>query len=182
MMWRRKSERSSQQSVGNDGVRNPTQDGDSSLSQDSGPQAPLREQGMLEPRNKDLPAGYSSEASTVKFRSRQRAVTTQRSYAVPRGYSISGSIFCTRPVAIHGELEGHDLVAGVVTVMPGGLLRGESRVGTLLAAGLVEGCVQASQLVEVASQCEVRGEIQAPSIDVHPGARLIGASLQVGSH
>jgi cytoskeletal protein CcmA (bactofilin family) len=180
-MWRRKNERSSGQSLGGNAVQNVAQDGDGSLSHEASPQAPLREQEVLQPRNKDLPVGYSSETSTVQFRSHQRAVVEQRSYAVPRGYRISGSVFCTRPVAIYGELEGRDLVAGVVTVMPGGALRGESRVGMLLAAGLVEGRVQASQLVEVASQGELRGDIQAPSADVHPGARLTRASLQIGS-
>jgi cytoskeletal protein CcmA (bactofilin family) len=136
---------------------------------------------MLEARNVDRPIGYSSEVSTAYFRSPQAAVSAQRSYAVPRGYKISASIFCARPVAVYGELEGRELVAGVVTVMPGGVLRGQSRIGTLLAAGLVDGHVQASKSVEVSNQGEITGEVRAPSIDVHPGARLRGASLQVGS-
>jgi adhesin HecA-like repeat protein len=65
--------------------------------------------------------------------------------------------------------------------MPGGVLRGDVRVATLLAAGLLDGRIQAGRAVEVSSHGELRGEIVSPSIDVQAGARISGASLRVGA-
>jgi cytoskeletal protein CcmA (bactofilin family) len=45
-----------------------------------------------------------------------------------------------------------------------------------VAAGLVDGDVQANQLVEVSSQGEIQGQIAAPAMKVQPGARLRGAA------
>jgi cytoskeletal protein CcmA (bactofilin family) len=181
MIWRRKQEHSFQPvqdaTVITSAAKLQGKDGEATTG--SG-QVPVSEQGMLNARNTDRVIGTPDVLSS-KFWSQPVTDDTQRTYVVPRGYKIAGAIYSTRPVVIYGELEGRELVAGVATVMPGGVLRGDSRTGVLLAAGLVEGHVQVDQLIEVSSQGEVGGEVRAPAIQVHPGARLSGASLQIGS-
>lgn len=175
MMWRRKREHSSEQGPTADSL-NALRTGDVvDREQDSTVQSASQEV-SLEARNVDQFAGGWSPT----FESLVTAGAGQRAYKIPRGYKISADIFTARPVAIQGEVEGMELVARVVTVFPGGALRGESRVGTLLAAGLVDARVEASSMVEVASQGEIKGQLSTPAMKAQVGAKLNGASLKIG--
>lgn len=107
--------------------------------------------------------------------------TLSRSYRVPRSYRIKGDILSTRPVEVLGDLEGQKLVAGLVTVLPGGVLRGDSYVDVLRVAGAVSGEVRAKSLVDVVTQGEVTGTLVTPSVRILPGARVAGAKLSVGA-
>jgi cytoskeletal protein CcmA (bactofilin family) len=135
---------------------------------------------LQQAENNDLFASAPSGVWQWGADAKSGAHPSTRCFRVPRSYRIAADMFSVRPVVVQGELEGRDLVAGLVTVLPGGALRGRSRVGTLLVAGLVAAEVQASERVEVASQGEMQGVIQAPAISVAPGATLNGASLAIG--
>jgi cytoskeletal protein CcmA (bactofilin family) len=175
MMWRRKRDYSSEQALPA-GSPSTSHSGDG-VSRDQEGAAQLASQEVnLAARNVDQFVG----GWIPTFESPALKGVGQRAYKIPRGYKISANIFTARPIAIQGEVEGKELVAGVVTVFPGGVLRGKSRVGTLLAAGLVDGTVEASNMVELASQGEIKGDLKTPAMKAQAGAQLNGASLKIG--
>jgi cytoskeletal protein CcmA (bactofilin family) len=129
---------------------------------------------QIHPENRDLPVidGGASAAS---------AATLPRSYVIPSGYRISGSILTSRPVVVRGDVAGGSVCSPSVTVLPGGVLGASARVQAIEIHGSASGDIVASGLVEVSAQGSVSGEVQAPAIRVAPGAHISGASLVIGA-
>ena len=119
-------------------------------------------------------SAWSAEAEALLA-----ANASVRPYKVPRSYRVRADLFSARPIVIQGELEGRELVAGTVVLLPGGTLRGDVRVATLLAAGLLDGDIKATERVEAASQAEVCGSVASPIMRVAAGATINGAKLIV---
>lgn len=176
MIWRRKGDRVVNQGDSTGQSHDSMSGTGGAATVDGITQPPAQPRMNLEVKNTD----YLLEGRSAAYQGASQGALAQRSYSVPRAYKISGSICCVRPVVVHGELDGQELVAGLVSVAPGGALRGGLRVGTLLVGGLVDGRVEASEVIDVSSQGEIRGEIHTPSMRAQAGARITGASLKVG--
>jgi cytoskeletal protein CcmA (bactofilin family) len=72
-----------------------------------------------------------------------------------------------------------ELISQLVTVLPGGVVRADTRADTVQVAGVVEGEIRA-RVVDVSSLGELKGVVNAAQVRVLPGAKLVGAELNIG--
>jgi cytoskeletal protein CcmA (bactofilin family) len=102
-------------------------------------------------------------------------------YVVPKGYKISGHLFCRRrKIVIDGEIVSGRVEGRVVMVSPGGVARGRIEAWVLRIAGYVNGVVRVRQGVEVSSRGELSGSVLSPAVGVSSGAKLRDLEVSVG--
>lgn len=77
-------------------------------------------------------------------------------------------------VAIHGQLQGEIHSAGDVTIAEGAHVEAQIFAHNVLIHGQVRGKVEARNRLEIFPQGEVIGDVKAPSLVVHEGAKLSG--------
>jgi len=77
-------------------------------------------------------------------------------------------------VAIHGQLQGEVHSAGDVTIAEGARVEAQIFAHNVLIHGQVRGKVEARNRLEIFPQGEVIGDVKAPSLVVHEGAKLSG--------
>lgn len=126
------------------------------------------------PQNTDVVAVGNAENVDV---SRKHA---PGSYVVPKGYRIVGTIVSSRPVVIDGEVGGAVLVAPSVAVGKEGRLAVPTQVSSISVEGLVTAPVLVRDTFEVWPGGEVRGDVEAGSLRIHPGGVISGAHLAIG--
>lgn len=101
-------------------------------------------------------------------------------YVVPRGYRIVGTVVSSRPIVVDGEMSGPVLVAPSVTVGKEGRLAAPTQVSSISVEGVVTGPVLVRDTFEVWPGGEVRGDVEAGSLRIHPGGVISGAHLAIG--
>ena len=126
------------------------------------------------PQNADVPTVGSIENTDAPRKHVAGA------YVVPRGYRIVGTVVSSRPVVVDGELSGPVLVAPSVKVGKEGRLAVPTQVSSISVEGVVTGPVLVRDTFEVWPGGEVRGDVEAGSLRIHPGGVISGAHLAIG--
>jgi len=104
-----------------------------------------------------------------------------RPFVVPASYTVSGSVITSRPVVIQGEFSEGELTTPLAVVLSKGQVTAPMRVNALRVHGTVASRVTAREMVEVASDGRLEGEVETPAMSVEPGGSLCGALLRVGA-
>ncbi|PIQ96629.1 MAG: hypothetical protein COV67_08500 [Nitrospinae bacterium CG11_big_fil_rev_8_21_14_0_20_56_8] len=92
----------------------------------------------------------------------------------PKKVRVKGNFAFPGRVRVEGVFEGSLAATESLTVECGGEVRGKVSSAAVFCDGTILGDIRASGSVEVASGARVEGDIHAPAVKVHKGARFEG--------
>jgi cytoskeletal protein CcmA (bactofilin family) len=107
-----------------------------------------------------------------RFESR-RFWTDELSYVGP-GLVLEGTLRASGPVAVAGRVQGEVVSAGLVRILPGGVVSGPVEGLAALIEGRVEGSVTVHEAAEIAAQAQIIGNLEGPSLAIAEGAYVAG--------
>jgi cytoskeletal protein CcmA (bactofilin family) len=107
-----------------------------------------------------------------RFESR-RFWTDDLSYVGP-GLVLEGTLRASGPVAVAGRVQGEVVSAGLVRILPGGLVSGPVEGLAALIEGRVEGSVTVHEAAEIAAEAQIIGNLEGPSLAIAEGAYVAG--------
>jgi cytoskeletal protein CcmA (bactofilin family) len=88
---------------------------------------------------------------------------------------IQGKVFSDQDLQVDGEIEGTVEVHGHnLTIGPRARLRADIKAQNISVVGTVEGTIEASERIELCSQCRVVGKIRTRRIAIKDGAFFKG--------
>lgn len=94
---------------------------------------------------------------------------------VGRTVRIAGEISCHQDLYIDGEVDGQmELTDYKLTIGPQAHVKANIRAQNVVVVGWAEGNIQATERVELCSQCSLVGEIETPRIVIKDGAHFKG--------
>lgn len=88
------------------------------------------------------------------------------------GSSWTGELLFDGRVRVDGLFDGRIATPDFLEVGPSGEVRGTIEAAQVLVAGTVDGNIHARERVTLLETARVRGRVQAPWVDVRPGAQL----------
>lgn len=92
-----------------------------------------------------------------------------------RTVRISGKICCHQDLYIDGEVDGQmELTDYKLTIGPQARVKANVRAQNVVIVGQAEGNIQATERVELCSECHLEGDIQTPRIVIKDGAHFKG--------
>lgn len=91
---------------------------------------------------------------------------------VGRGSRIAGTLRASGRVQIDGEVEGHVIAQGHVSIGPAGSVLGELSADELVVGGRIEGTVRVTGNIHVVNGGSAIGVLQYASIQVDRGGAL----------
>ena len=96
---------------------------------------------------------------------------------------IDGGLSFSGGLRVDGEVIG-DVIAregasGTLVVSEKACIRGSVRVAHLVLNGTVEGPIYASQYLELQGKCKVQGDVHYNTLEMHPGAVVVGQLIHV---
>jgi cytoskeletal protein CcmA (bactofilin family) len=98
---------------------------------------------------------------------------------------IQGDMTFTGGLRIDGEVVGdvtaHDEKQSTLMVSEKARIRGTVRVGHMVLNGTVEGPIHASHFLELQSKCHVHGDVYYSTLEMHPGAVVVGQLIHVAA-
>jgi cytoskeletal protein CcmA (bactofilin family) len=96
---------------------------------------------------------------------------------------IDGDMNFSGGLRIDGEVVGdvtaNDEKQSTLMVSEKARIRGTVRVGHLVLNGTVEGPIHASHYLELQSKCHVHGDVYYSTLEMHPGAVVVGQLIHV---
>ncbi len=127
-------------------------------------------------------AGVASQVSAPLRAENEDALVgrTDGAYVIPASYRIVGTLVTHRPVILDGELQGSALVAPSVHVGQSGRLGIPTQAATITIDGAVDSHISARETVEVRAGGQLRGDVEAGGLSIHPGGVVSGARLAIG--
>jgi cytoskeletal protein CcmA (bactofilin family) len=94
---------------------------------------------------------------------------------VGRAVHITGEISCHQDLYVDGEVDGQmELTDHKLTIGPQAHVTANIRAQNVVIVGRAEGNIQATERVELCSQCSLVGEIETPRIVIKDGAHFKG--------
>lgn len=93
---------------------------------------------------------------------------------IGKGIRIRGELTGAAPIEVWGYLEGSAGTESVVTVRPGGKIKGQVAATDIMIEGQVEGSMHAKRKLELKDKCEVKGDISAAKVAIAEGAFFEG--------
>ncbi len=111
-----------------------------------------------------------------RFESR-RFWTDELSYVGP-GLVLEGTLRAGGPVAVAGRVQGEVVSAGLVRILPGGVVSGPVEGLAALIEGRVEGSVTVHEAAEIAAQAQIIGNLEGPAWRSPRGLTSRGASMR----
>lgn len=96
---------------------------------------------------------------------------------ISEGTRVQGSVSLHSSASIHGVVEGDVVQQSVEQLQVGhsGWVHGSiTSLGPILIEGRVEGDIRCRSRVRISASAVVRGSLEAPAIDVAPGAQVNG--------
>ncbi len=101
-------------------------------------------------------------------------VGEQRS-EIGQGATVRGRIEGREDLGVFGRVEGDIVLEGTLFVAPGAVVRGDVRAAQVVVAGLLLGDVSAAERIQIASTGRVRGDLEAPALQLETGGAVSGA-------
>ena len=90
------------------------------------------------------------------------------------GLQIKGEIRGKGNVELRGRFEGTIETEGLLAIRSGGTIQGEITATNVVVEGKVKGNTRAADKVELRSNCEVNGDIQAETLAIAEGCFFAG--------
>ena len=90
---------------------------------------------------------------------------------------LEGSLKFRGTVNLEGRFRGEILAAGTLIVGDQATVEAEIHVSSIIVMGAVNGNIKAEKKIELHAPATVTGDIQAPIVEIHPGAALHGKCL-----
>ncbi len=90
---------------------------------------------------------------------------------------LEGNLKFRGTVNIEGRFKGEIAAVGTLIIGDKANLEAEIHVSNIIIMGEVKGNIKADEKIEIHAPARVRGDIQAPVIEIHPGAILQGKCL-----
>ena len=88
--------------------------------------------------------------------------------------SIRGRLEGDENLTVHGNIEGSINLSKVITIEATGVVRAEINVREAIIYGVIEGNVEAEELVHITEQGRMTGDIKAPRVILVDGGTLKG--------
>jgi cytoskeletal protein CcmA (bactofilin family) len=101
--------------------------------------------------------------------------------ALPKGQSFTGRISGPGGLIVGGELQGEVAIEGTLEVLPSGVVRGEVRARRAVIAGLFDGHLRASELLQLTDSAAFSGIGESDQLLVANGADVNGELRGPGS-
>lgn len=89
--------------------------------------------------------------------------------------TVRGSLSGEEDLVVEGRLEGSVSLVGHLVVAPGGTVEADLDVTSVEVHGDVRGDIVASRSVTIGRGAQVVGNVRAPRVMIHDGARFGGA-------
>jgi cytoskeletal protein CcmA (bactofilin family) len=96
-----------------------------------------------------------------------------------RGAQFGGDLTFEGRVRVDGTFKGRIFTDDTLEIGEPGLVDGDIDVAVLIVAGTAAGNVRARERLVLEATGLLRGQVDTPSLEVHPGAR-VEATLRVG--
>ena len=94
---------------------------------------------------------------------------------VGRAVRIAGDICCQQDLFVDGEVNGSlELTDHKLTIGPMARVKANIHAQNVVVVGMAEGTIEASERVELCSQCSLTGDIKTPRIIIKDGAHFQG--------
>lgn len=94
---------------------------------------------------------------------------------VGRAVRIAGEICCRQDLYVDGEVDGQmELTDYKLTIGPQARVKADIRAQNVVIVGQAEGKIQATERVELCSQCSLIGDIETPRVVIKDGAHFKG--------
>lgn len=91
---------------------------------------------------------------------------------------LKGDLHFKGGLRIDGEVNGNVIAdessQSLLVISETGKVRGSVRVGHVVVSGLIEGPVEANQLLELHPSANVSGDVRYRALEMHPGAIVDG--------
>ena len=100
--------------------------------------------------------------------------TTKSEGFIGEGIEIKGSLTGNEALIVEGKITGEISLSNHLKVEESAEIRANIETEELTINGMIEGKVQASELITVNSTAQVSGELYAPRIIIEEGARFNG--------
>jgi cytoskeletal protein CcmA (bactofilin family) len=91
------------------------------------------------------------------------------------GTRITGSIYSEEDFRIDGSVDGDIICKGKVIVGEQSVLKGNVKCSNADISGIVEGNIEATELLSLKSQCQIKGDIKTSTLIIEPGATYNGS-------
>lgn len=89
--------------------------------------------------------------------------------------TVRGSLSGEEDLVVEGRLEGSVALAGHLVVAHGGVVEADLDVASVEVHGEVRGDIVASRSITIERGAQVAGNVRAPRVIIHDGARFDGA-------
>lgn len=90
------------------------------------------------------------------------------------GMVVNANVRGKGPLLVQGRIDGRVTLDGELRIAPKATVQGEVEVDVAEVKGLVKGGIKARQQVSLDAGAQVEGAIDAPRIEIDPGARVKG--------
>ncbi len=90
---------------------------------------------------------------------------------------LEGNMKFRGTVNIEGRFKGEISAVGTLIVGDKANIEAEIHVSHIIIMGAITGNIKADKKIEIHAPAKVRGDIQSPVIEIHPGAVLQGKCL-----
>lgn len=94
---------------------------------------------------------------------------------ISAGTTVTGDVDCGGVLKVEGRIAGGVLRARQVMLAKEGSIAGDVSAQEVVVGGVIDGCVNASERLELQTTAVVNGDIATKSIVVMQGARINGA-------
>lgn len=89
--------------------------------------------------------------------------------------TVRGALSGEEDLVVEGRLEGSVALAGHLVVAQGGVVEADLDVASVEVHGEVRGDIVASRSITIERGAQVAGNVRAPRVIIHDGARFEGA-------
>ena len=94
---------------------------------------------------------------------------------VGQSVRIAGDVCCHQDLFVEGEVNGSlELTDHKLTIGPQARVKANIHAQNVVVVGLAEGNIEATERVELCSQCRLIGDIKTPRIVIKDGAHFQG--------
>ncbi|MBN2635957.1 MAG: polymer-forming cytoskeletal protein [Prolixibacteraceae bacterium] len=93
---------------------------------------------------------------------------------INEGTKIKGDVISSGDIRIDGELTGNISTKGKLVIGPNGKINGEVDCNNIEVAGFIKGKINATELLNMKSTCQIEGDIIAGKLSVEPGSLFSG--------
>ena len=88
--------------------------------------------------------------------------------------TIKGNLECSESLLVEGAVEGNLNSHGTIVLGKDAVVRGEVRGREVAVSGIVVGTIRCSDRLEIFESAKIIGTIQAPVLQMEPGALING--------